>query len=219
MQSLARLLAAGPALPTDAWSLGDAELARVIAELGDEPRVVVECGSGRSTVLLARRLRELGGGSVHSLEHDPAWAQLTRMRLAAEDLTAIATVIEAPLGYHPLAPEGCRWYASWALGELPGEIDLLLVDGPPAGEPAIERGRYPALPALAERLAPGADASPWTTAHRAGERWVLDRWRAEGLAHRAWTWTRSRTGDRCMFTAVFRADSGMNNSRKGRWSG
>ena len=121
---------------------------------------MVECGSGRSTVVIARSLRELGGGSVHSLEHDPAWAQLTRMRLAAEGLAAIATVIEAPLSAHPLAQPGCRWYARWALRELPEGLDLLLVDGPPAGEAPIERSRYPALPALAGPVRPGRDRDP-----------------------------------------------------------
>ncbi len=150
----------------------------VIAEVDGGRRTVVECGSGRSTVVIARFLRELGGGSVHSLEHDPAWAQLTRMRLAAEGLAAIATVIEAPLSAHPLAPPGCRWYAPWALRELPEGLDLLLVDGPPAGEEPIERSRYPALPALAGRFAPDATVI-LDDVGRAGERWVLERWEAE----------------------------------------
>jgi predicted O-methyltransferase YrrM len=177
-ETLNRLLAAGPALPADAWSLDDAALAVVIAEIDGGRRTVVECGSGRSTVVIARFLRELGDGSVHSLEHDPAWAQLTRMRLAAEGLAAIATVIEAPLSAHPLAPAGCRWYAPWALRELPEGLDLLLVDGPPAGEEPIERSRYPALPALADRLAPGAVVI-LDDVGRAGERWVLGCWEAE----------------------------------------
>lgn len=177
-ETLDRLLAAGPPLKTDAWSLSDRALAAVLAALARGRRVVVECGSGRSTVVIARLLRERGGGSVHSLEHDPAWAQLTRMRLAAEGLAAIATMIEAPLGPHRLAPAGCRWYAPWALGELPRRIDLLLVDGPPAGEEPIERSRYPALPALADRLAPGAVVILDDIA-RPGERWVLGRWEAE----------------------------------------
>jgi hypothetical protein len=47
----------------------------------------------------------------------------------------------------------CRGTPS-ALRSLPRRIDLLLVDGPPAFKPEIELSRYPALPALAERLAP-----------------------------------------------------------------
>ena len=55
------------------------------------------------------------------------------------------------------------------------EIDLLLVDGPPGYGEGMERSRYPALPALEPRLAPGAmvvldDAS------RPGEREIIERW-------------------------------------------
>jgi hypothetical protein len=170
------MLAAGPAIDTDAWSLGDAPLAFVLGALEDGRDVAVECGSGRSTIVIARSLRERGAGSLHSLEHDPAWAQLTRSRLAAEGLAEIATVVEAPLGPHPLAPEGCGWYAPWALRALPADgVGLLLVDGPPAGEPAIERSRFPAVPALAGRLADGAIVV-LDDAARNGEQWVAERW-------------------------------------------
>ncbi len=176
---LNRLLASGPPLRSDDWSLDDGALEAVLAALEPGPRHVVECGCGRSSVVIARALRELGGGELHSLEHDPAWAQLCRAQLAAEGLAEIATVIEAPLDRHPLAQPGCLWYAAWALRQLPeAGVELLLVDGPPAGEPAIERSRYPALPALAGRLAPEATVI-CDDAGRAGERWVLDRWEDE----------------------------------------
>jgi hypothetical protein len=176
---LARLLASGPPLQATDWSLGDRALEVVLTELERGPRTVVECGCGRSTVVIARALRNLGGGELHSLEHDPAWAQLCRAQLAAEALTDIATVVEAPLERHPLARPGCGWYAGWALSQLPESgVELLLVDGPPAGQPAIESSRYPALPALAARLAEGAVVI-LDDAGRAGERRVLERWEAE----------------------------------------
>jgi predicted O-methyltransferase YrrM len=175
---LDRLLAGPPRLELDDWALARPGLELVAAEILAGRREIVECGSGVSTIAIARLLRELGEGSLHSLEHDPAWAQLGKMRLASEGLSGIAKVIEAPLGAHPLAPAGCRWYEPWALAELPEAIDLLLVDGPPAGDLAPERGRYPALPALADRLAPDA-AVILDDAERPGERWVLERWRAE----------------------------------------
>jgi predicted O-methyltransferase YrrM len=178
-QTLARLLAAGPPLQATDWSLADAALEAVLAELGRGRRRIVECGCGRSTVVIARALRALGGGELYSLEHHPAWAQLCRAQLAAEGLTEIAAVIEAPLDRHPRAQPGCLWYSGWALAQLPDSaIELLLVDGPPAGEPAIARSRYPALPALAGRLAAGAVVILDDIGRR-GERWVLDRWEAE----------------------------------------
>ena len=143
-------------------------------------RRIVECGSGISTVLVARLLRDRGGGTLHALEHDPGWAESARGRLAAEGLDGWARVIEAPLQPDPLAQPGCEWYSSGALDQLPeAGVDLLLVDGPPASpESGLERSRYPALPRLAGRLA--ADATViLDNAERAGERWVFERWQRE----------------------------------------
>ncbi|MQA76465.1 MAG: hypothetical protein GEU88_19425 [Solirubrobacterales bacterium] len=103
---LARTLAGGPELELDAWALGPAALELVLAEVAAGRERVVECGSGASTVLIARLLRERGRGFVRALEHDPAWAARTRRALAGEDLGAHAEVIEAPLRADPLAPPG-----------------------------------------------------------------------------------------------------------------
>jgi predicted O-methyltransferase YrrM len=148
------------------------EALELLAELVREGRTtVVECGSGLSTVTIARGLWELGEGHVHALEHSPEWAAATRAALAGEAVEEHATVIDAPLR------DG--WYDRAALERLPASgVDLLLVDGPPANDPGIQRSRYPALPALAERLAPGA-AIVLDDADRAGERWAFERWLAE----------------------------------------
>jgi hypothetical protein len=173
-----RLLAGPPRLELDAWTLGRPGLEALVGEIGRGRRRIAECGCGLSTVLIARLLSELGGGSLHALEHDDAWARLIRTRLAAEGLAAVAEVIDAPLAAHPLAPPGCRWYAPEAIDRLPSGIELLLIDGPPAGESAIARSRYPAIPALRPRLAEGATVI-LDDAEREGERWALSRWESE----------------------------------------
>lgn len=176
---LDHVLAAAPALPHTDWSLGPAGLEAVLAELDRGLTEVVECGSGVSTVVIARALRALGHGKVTALEHDGAWAAATRRLLASEGLDAFATVVDAPLEPNPHAEAGCGWYRLEALGELPAQgIELLLVDGPPAGEPGLERSRYPALAELGGRLAPEAVVILDDT-DRVGERWVLDRWERE----------------------------------------
>jgi predicted O-methyltransferase YrrM len=154
-----------------AWSLRPQAL-EFVARLVAEGRTnVVECGSGLSTVTIARALRALNAGHVHALEHDAHWATTTRRALEGDDLADFATVIDAPLVDD--------WYDPAALDHLPDHgIELLLVDGPPAGEPETERSRYPALPALAGRLAPKA-AILLDDADRVGERWALERWLAE----------------------------------------
>ena len=95
--------------------------------------------------------------------------------LASEALAGVARVILAPLGPHPLAAPGARWYSEEALADLPGDIDLLVVDGPPGNLPGMEQGRAPALPALRGKLAPTA-LVVLDDVHRPGEQAVLEHW-------------------------------------------
>jgi predicted O-methyltransferase YrrM len=161
-----------------AWSQGamtPAGLAAVCAEVaGRHRRRIVECGSGFSTLVLARLLHARGGRLV-SLEHDQAWAARVRNELAFEGHAEVAQVALAPLEPHPLARDGLPWYAQRAVRSLPRRIDLLLVDGPPAFAPEIELSRYPALPALAGRLVPDATVV-LDDIDRRGELRILEAW-------------------------------------------
>jgi predicted O-methyltransferase YrrM len=171
------LLASGPAIATDDWSLDDEPLRVVLAAIDAGARTVVECGSGRSTVVIARRLRELGDGSVHSLEQDAIWAERIRAQLAGEGLER-AEVISAPLEPHPLAGAAGGWYSRAALDALPGSVDLLLIDGPPAGAADLHRSRQPALDELGDRLRPGA-VIVLDDSDRPGETEAIERWTRE----------------------------------------
>jgi predicted O-methyltransferase YrrM len=165
------------------WSTAAMRPSGLVAVLNDlhvlERRTVVECGAGISTLFIARALERLGHGHLTTLEHDSLWAAATRRQLAREGLTGRATIVEAPLAPHPLSWDG-DWYAEAALARgLPAaRIDLLLVDGPPAHEPALRHARYPALPVLRDRLAPDCTVA-LDDAGRSGEQEVLERWEAE----------------------------------------
>ena len=163
------------------WSTGamTAEgFAAVCAEVTSRERPsVVECGSGFSTLKLAELIQQRGGRLV-SLEHDETWATRVRSNLAAAGLAETAQVTLAPLEPHPLARDGLPWYAEHPLRFLFRRIDVLLVDGPPAFEPETELSRYPALPALAERLAPDAIVV-LDDIDRRGELRVLEAWERE----------------------------------------
>ena len=163
------------------WSTGAmtaSGFAVVCAEVASRDRPsVLECGSGFSTLKLAELTHERGGRLV-SLEHDELWATRVRSNLAAAGLAETARVTLAPLQRHPLARDGLLWYADQALRFLPRRIDLLLVDGPPAFEPETDLSRYPALPALAERLAPDAIVV-LDDIDRRGELQVLEAWERE----------------------------------------
>jgi len=139
----------------------------------EQPGLVVECGSGSSTVWIAYVLEELGKGRILSLEHDPAYADETRAQLRLHNLESWASVIDAPLvpqGHLPGAPV---WYDLSNLpAGLPG-VDLLLVDGPPAY--VGNNARYPAVPVMEPRLADSA-AVVLDDTGRPDEQVVLERW-------------------------------------------
>ena len=61
------------------------------------PEVVVECGSGVSTVVLARCMQLNGRGRVIALDHDSVFAEETRRNLARHGLSEWAEIIDAPL--------------------------------------------------------------------------------------------------------------------------
>jgi predicted O-methyltransferase YrrM len=159
------------------WSTGSmvpAGFAAVCAEVAARHRpTVVECGSGFSTLALARLVREREGRLV-SLEHDELWAGRVREHLAAAGLTETAEVVLAPLE----PGTGLPWYAADALRSVPDRIDVLLVDGPPAFAPGTGLSRYPALPVLLPRLTDGA-VVVLDDLDRPGEQQVLAAWTRE----------------------------------------
>jgi predicted O-methyltransferase YrrM len=161
--------------PTRAWAASP-DLLRLIAAhvLEAKPEIVVECGSGVSTVVLARCLALNGSGHVYSLENVPEYAKVTRMELARHDLSERATVLDAPLREHVLPSGRWLWYPVEGLPEEP--FDMLVVDGPPDSTGPL--ARYPAGPLLFGRLAKEGVIVLDDAARRA-ERAALDRWTAE----------------------------------------
>ncbi|GAA1331041.1 class I SAM-dependent methyltransferase [Saccharothrix algeriensis] len=185
-------------LPTTAHELRPAALAAVVDEvlLGSRT-VVVECGCGASSVVLARLLARRGFGHLLSVEHDERTAAFVASQLRREGLGHVARVVHAPLAPHPAALRDARWYDPRlvhdevsAYVERYGLVDLLLVDGPLPAD-----ARYPALPVFRGVLAPGA-AVLVDDAERPGEQAVLVRWAEEfALSFR----TTART---CLATAT-----------------
>lgn len=163
-----------PLPPPGAWAVSADLLAELVRRiLLERPGLVVELGSGLSTVVIALALRRTGGRLV-AVDHDEAFAAETRATLEAHGLTEIAQVRVAPLVGGPSAASA-PWYREDALADL-AAIDLLIVDGPPA--PVAAEVRYPALPFFWPRLKPGA-AVVLDDADRPGEQAVIRRWQAE----------------------------------------
>ncbi|GAA2623254.1 O-methyltransferase [Paractinoplanes durhamensis] len=135
------------------------------------PKLVLELGSGTSTVWIAYAL-EKAGGKLISLDHDAAYAEKTRIALAAHGLTAVAEVRDAPLCPVVLDGRTFPWYDTEAVADL-NEVDLLLIDGPP--EKTGKDARYPAMRVLEDRLADTATVV-FDDAHRQDEAEALRRW-------------------------------------------
>jgi predicted O-methyltransferase YrrM len=153
LAELHRRLATRRALPAMRGYAIAPDFALVLTELiaDERPELVVETGSGVSTIVIAYGLEKLGRGRVIALDHDAGYAAATRDELARHGLTAYATVIHAPLTPIEIDGERHRWYARDALAGLP-PIDLVVDDGPPRYLGTMLR--YASLPELASRLAP-----------------------------------------------------------------
>lgn len=146
------------------------ELVNLISRL--RPNLVVECGSGTSTLWIAYALRRNGNGRVVALDHHAEYAAATASVIDEHGLSQWAQVQHAPLS-PTLTPRGeMPWYSA----DLAGleNIELLVVDGPPKA--TGELARYPALPVLADRLAPGARIL-FDDADRPDEEAALEAWR------------------------------------------
>lgn len=133
-------------------ALGAAEIVRLTRD--SKPKSVVECGSGSSTVWIASVLEQCRRGHIFSLEHDPYYARETRRLLESLGLGHRATVLDAPL-QERVAADGLttNWYSDNAVQQLPVQIDVLFVDGPPST--TGKRVRRSAWECLQDRMVSG----------------------------------------------------------------
>jgi Methyltransferase domain len=156
------------------WSASpDLLLAYVGDILTRKPRLVVECGSGLSTLWAALALETIGGsGRVVALEHDQSYLSATVATLAAHGVAHRAEVRHAPIEQVKVGQEQWPWYALTCVEDLNG-IDLLFVDGPIVL--LGPQSRYPALPILRDRLNPGA-VILLDDANRPEEQEILAHW-------------------------------------------
>lgn len=99
-----------------------------------KPKLVVELGSGVSTLVSAKS----GAKRIISLDHSIEFGEATRDMLKEHKVTGAQIRINELLTY----PAGYKWYSPEALIGIKN-IDLLVIDGPPS---AINPdARYPAL--------------------------------------------------------------------------
>ncbi len=154
------------------------------------PKVVVETGSGVSTLVIGYELKALGkGGRLISLELDERYAQRTREEVARHGLSEWVTVVHAPLCEVIVEGRSYRWHDPRAL-EGVAAIDLVFDDGPPL---YLGRAlRDAALPLLQAKLAP--DAVYCINYVAAEERRTVAHWLARDPALHA-EWIKTKKGN------------------------
>lgn len=150
-----RVLQGGAPLPLPGgWAASTDLLGEMVRTVSSHrPRLVVELGSGVSTLVIAAALRANGAGRLISIDADDDYATRTREQLQRHDLADWVQLRLAALQTMDFEGVSRPWYDSKVFAELK-EVDMLLIDGPPR----LLRWdiRYPALPFFWTRLRPGA---------------------------------------------------------------
>lgn len=158
---------------TQGWAASPITISALVREIIDtKPSLVVEVGSGGSSVWVGYCLERQGGGRCISLDHDEEYAAKTRADIARHGLEQYVEVVHCPLTSVDVAGETFQWYDLSKVEGLEG-IDIVFVDGPPGTTGPL--ARYPALPVLREQCAPGARFI-LDDAARPDERAIVQRW-------------------------------------------
>ena len=135
--------------PTRGWAASpDLLLTLTSLVRKHQPKLVVELGSGASTIILSRA----GAVEIVAIEHDLEYLKNTQ-ELLAEHRVGNVKLIHAPLIQKEILEESFMWYDSSKLQDLK-EIDFLFIDGPPGSKD--DAARFPALPVLGSKLSKNA---------------------------------------------------------------
>ena len=169
-----------PLPPMRGWSISpDFALILISVIRAHRPRVIVELGSGVSTIICGYVLEGLGAGRLISLEHVPVFAEISSRAIQLHELSPIAQIKHAPLRTLELPSGTWQWYDPACLNGIEAHsVDLVIVDGPPGHTQPL--ARYPAIPALHKWMRSGALVLV-DDANRPDEKRMVDRWLSEGL--------------------------------------
>ncbi|WP_051218309.1 O-methyltransferase [Nocardioides insulae] len=178
LQNLYSIIDIRHALPASRGWPASPDLLLMLVDLIDRhrPKVVVECGSGLSTLCFALAMRRFGiDGRVIALEHLETYAEETRELLRRHGVDDIAEVRYAPLEPVRIGEVAVDWYAGEAWQDIT-DVELFFVDGPPSA--LSPHSRYPSVPFFLDRLPSGAHIV-LDDYRRAKEQDVVKRWQAE----------------------------------------
>lgn len=144
-----------PLPPMRGWAVSPDFMKLVISSVFEhKPRLVVELGSGVSTLVVGYCLQKLNQGEVISVDHEESYTRITKNNVLNHSLQNVVQVIYAPLKNITIYDKTWLWYDLGFLTSLEQPIDLLIIDGPPGDLQKLSR--YPALPLLIDSLSDNA---------------------------------------------------------------
>lgn len=145
-QLLSLLKFDAPVPPTRSWAASP-DLLLTLAQLvrTHKPKLVVELGSGVSTLIVAKA----GARKVVSIDNSEEFAEKTREIIREHKVRGVEVRV-AELKTHA---SGSDWYDLSKLTDLK-RIDLLIIDGPPGSK--NPEARKPALAEFISKLSPKA---------------------------------------------------------------
>lgn len=158
-------------LPTSRGWAGSPDFLLKVLEIifKKKPNVIVELGSGLSTIIIGSALKKLNKGCLFSLDHEEGFLNNTRENA---DFNNISEFVN--LNYTPLIEydNNYKWYDINKVN-IQSKIDILIVDGPP--RIIQQNARYPALPLLLDKLSDDSIII-LDDANRTDEKTIIDLW-------------------------------------------
>ncbi|MBC8171808.1 MAG: class I SAM-dependent methyltransferase, partial [Anaerolineae bacterium] len=142
-----------------------------------QPRLIVELGSGVSTLISGYALLKQGSGRVISIDQSAEFLDYVAQNLLQHRLEHLVQVLCATLRPVEINGEVWDWYDLKAFDDIEN-IDFLVIDGPAQFNNMKVQVRYPALPILYDKLAPGAYIL-LDDANREDEQQIVERWLTE----------------------------------------
>lgn len=170
-------------LPTSIESMRPAAVNLILNDIIlNRRKTVLEFGSGVSTLYIAALIRHVGEGKLISFEHDKEWMKIVEAILSQNGLSEFVSLEYAPLVMdHPwVSKSKTSWYEAESVRKALSRVivDLLVVDGPPAGNKLNGKNqlsRFPALPAVEPHM-----SSPCAVIlddfNRLGEQKIVKSW-------------------------------------------
>jgi predicted O-methyltransferase YrrM len=136
--------------PMRGWAISPDAMNWILADLQERAApIVIEFGSGQSTVIFAAALKHRNG-KLFSVEHDPEYCAVIQRQVTACGLLEQVEFVHTPLRETSFEAQICSYNTS-ALPDI--SADIVLVDGPPDTYGALTR--LTPLRWAAQHLKPG----------------------------------------------------------------